>query len=161
MTVPITSTVLTPAGLTRLKAELEDLDGPQRRVIVKKIDEAREEGDLKENGGYHAAREELGKLQGRVAELIQIIRYATVAEVADDSTAGAGKVITMAIGSGEPKQYFLGSKEDAAGDLEILSMLSPMGEAITGRTAGETVSFTTPTGRTIDLTLVAVDPFEG
>ena len=161
MTEPIATTVLTPQGLLRLQAELEDLDGPQRKVIVKKIDEAREEGDLKENGGYHAAREELGRLQGRVDELRQIIRYSEVADVAADGTAGAGTVVTMKIGAGEATKYFLGSKEDAAGDLEILSIASPMGTALTGHKAGEVVTFTTPTNKTIELTLVAVDPFEG
>ncbi len=60
---------LTPAAHERLQAELERLSGPGRVEIAKRIEAAREEGDLRENGGYHAAKEEQGKMEARIRQL--------------------------------------------------------------------------------------------
>jgi len=72
------STWLTQESYDRLSAELEELSGPARVDIAKKIEMAREEGDLKENGGYHAAREELGKIDGRIQQLVDMLERAKV-----------------------------------------------------------------------------------
>ena len=67
---------LTQGAYDRLKAELDELSGPGRTEIAKKIEAAREEGDLKENGGYHAAKEEQGKMEARIRQLTQLLETA-------------------------------------------------------------------------------------
>ena len=73
-----TQTWLTQEAADRLKAELADLEGPKRSEIIKKIEAARAEGDLKENGGYHAAREEQGKIEGRIRQLKHMLEHALI-----------------------------------------------------------------------------------
>src|SRR5689334_25299479 len=86
---------LTQSKYDELTAELEDLRGPGRAEVVEKVSQARDEGDLKENGGYHAAREELGKLDGRIAQLTEMLKNARVGEVpADDGLVEEGMVVT-------------------------------------------------------------------
>ena len=74
----MTGTWLSQDAFDRLQLELAELEGPRRADIVKKIAAAREEGDLKENGGYHAAREEQGKLEGRIRQLKHMLEHAHV-----------------------------------------------------------------------------------
>ena len=78
----------------RLSRELEELSGPGRTEIVKRIEQAREEGDLKENGGYHAAKEEQGKIEARIRQLTQLLRHAEVREsAAADGHVASGTVV--------------------------------------------------------------------
>ena len=77
-------TWLTQEAFDRRTAELEQLTGEARYEIAKKIEAAREEGDLKENGGYHAAKEEQGKIEARIRVLTQLLRHAVVGDVQDD-----------------------------------------------------------------------------
>ena len=86
---------LTQAKYDELRAELEDLRGPARAAVVQRVSEARDEGDLKENGGYHAAREELGKIDGRIAQLTDILERAQVGETPpDDGVVEPGMKVT-------------------------------------------------------------------
>ena len=75
-----TVTWLTQEAYDRLKAEYDYLTGEGRAEIVKRIEAAREEGDLKENGGYHAAKEEQGKREARIRQLRQLLESAQVGE---------------------------------------------------------------------------------
>ena len=86
---------LTQEAFDKKTAELEELRGPVRADIVSRISAARDEGDLKENGGYHAAREELGKLEGRVAQLEQMLEKAEVGQAADDGTISPGFKVSL------------------------------------------------------------------
>lgn len=110
-------TWLTQAAYDQLKAELEHLSGPARAEIVAKIEEARQEGDLKENAGYHAAREDQGKLELRIRQLNQILETAKVGEApADDGVVAPGMVVTIAF-DGDPDDtltFLLGSREGSA-----------------------------------------------
>jgi transcription elongation factor GreA len=152
------STFLTQAAFDRLSAELADLEGPQRAAVVERIETAREEGDLKENGGYHAAKEEQGKLEARIRQLQQLLRSAVVGEAAAfDGTAGPGTVVTVRYAGDEDTEKFLvGSREESAADIDVFSPQSPIGQAVTGRRAGETVSYQTPNGKTISVEIVEV-----
>ena len=92
---PGTATVwLAKSAYDKLAAQLEDMKGPQRQAIVAEISSARDEGDLKENGGYHAARESQGRLEGEIQQLEALLRSADTTEPADDGTVAAGKVVS-------------------------------------------------------------------
>ena len=89
-------TWLTQEAHDRLVDELADREGPRRVEITKRIEAAREEGDLKENGGYHAAKEEQGKNEARIRQLKQLLESAQIGvpDAAEDEVA-AGKVVTI------------------------------------------------------------------
>ena len=155
---------LTQAKYDALHAELEELRGPGRAAVVKKVSDARDEGDLKENGGYHAAREELGKLDGRVAQLLDILQRAQVGETPpDDGVVEPGMVVTYRfVGDDEEEKFLLGAREmKGDDDLEVFSPVSPLGEAINGKKRGETVQYVAPNGKTLKVEIVDAVPYDG
>src|SRR3954454_16372141 len=109
-------TWLTQEAFDRLKAELDHLAGPGRTEISQRIGAARAEGDLKENGGYHAAKEEQGKMEARIRQLTQLLRDAKVGQppTADAGAAGPGMVVTVRFADGEEETFLIGSREEAA-----------------------------------------------
>jgi transcription elongation factor GreA len=132
--------------------------------MAKEINDRREEGDLRENGGYHAAREEQGKQEGRILQLTQMLRDARVGEApTSDGTAGPGMVVTVRFSDDEETETFLiGSREVSdSTDLEVYSARSPLGQALTGAKEGDTVSYNTPTGKTLSVTLISARPYAG
>jgi transcription elongation factor GreA len=155
-------TWLTQEAHDRLKAELEQLLNVERQAIAKKIQEAREEGDLKENGGYHAAKDQQGIIEARIARINQILANSVVGESQEASDKVAqGMVITIELGE-KKMEFLLGSAEMAENtDLTVYSPDSPMGNAIMGAKIGETVSYTAPTGKVLTVKIVSVKHFEG
>ena len=156
-----TVTWLTQEAYDRLSKELEQLIA-NRQAIAKEINARREEGDLRENGGYQAAREEQGKQEGRIRQLQELLRDAKVGEATTShGTAGPGMVVTVRFaGDDETETFLIGSREEAATvDIEVYSAASPLGKALTGAREGDTVSYETPTGKTLELTLVSASPF--
>jgi transcription elongation factor GreA len=155
-------TWLTQEAFDRLKAELEQLLNVERQAIAKKIQEAREEGDLKENGGYHAAKDQQGIIEARIARINQILANSVVGESQEASDKVAqGMVITIELGE-KKMEFLLGSAEMAENtELTVYSPDSPMGNAIMGAKIGETVSYTAPTGKLLTVKIVAVSHFEG
>jgi transcription elongation factor GreA len=155
-------TWLTQDAYDRLKAELDHLSGEGRAEIARRIDAARQEGDLKENGGYHAAKDEQGKQEARIRQLTELLRHAKVGEApADDGIVEPGMVVKARIG-GRAMTFLLGSREGAAGsDLEVFSERSPLGAAINGKKAGDTVAYTAPNGKDVDVEIVSAKPFSG
>ncbi len=153
---------LTQEAHDRLKAELDQLTGKGRIEIARKIEEAREEGDLKENGGYHAAREEQGKMEARIRQLTQLLQTATIGETpADDGVVEPGMLVTVEI-FGDEETFLLGNREIADGsDLQVFSEKSPMGAAVNGKTVGEATSYVAPTGQIIDVKIIAAKPYTG
>src|SRR3954469_16262655 len=148
MSDPVVTTWLTQEAFDRLSAELDELTGPGRSDIAKKIEAAREEGDLKENGGYHAAKEEQGKMEPRIRQLRQLIENAQVgdAPLSSDGSISPGQVVTVEF-AGEELVFLLGSREVAGDtDLDVYSEKSPLGSAILGLKPGESTSFTAPNG---------------
>jgi transcription elongation factor GreA len=155
---------LTQGAYDRLRAELDELSGPGRTEIAKKIEAAREEGDLKENGGYHAAKEEQGKMEARIRQLTQLLRDARVGEppAAQEGVAGPGMVVTVKFAGGDDETFLIGSREEAAhSDIDVYSAQSPLGQALTGRRPGESVTYTAPTGRDITVDLLDTKPYTG
>ena len=155
-----TVTWLTQEAYDRLSAELDQLSGEGRTEIAKKIEAAREEGDLKENGGYHAAREEQGKIEARIRQLTELLRTAVVGEAPVASgTVAPGTLVTATI-LGDETTFLLGSREIAGDtDLDVYSEQSPLGVAIMGLSVGDETSYTAPNGRSIAVTVVAVETY--
>jgi transcription elongation factor GreA len=152
---------LTQEAYDRLKAELDQLSGEGRIEIARKIEEAREEGDLKENGGYHAAREEQGKMEARIRQLTELLHNATIGETpADDGIVEPGMVVTVEM-FGDEETFLLGNREIADGDLQVFSEKSPMGGAVNGKSVGDTTSYEAPTGKTIEVKILDAKPYTG
>jgi transcription elongation factor GreA len=120
---------LTQEAADRLSAELASLETTGRSEIIKKIESARSEGDLKENGGYHAAREEQGKIEARIRQL----RYMM--------------------------EFLLGSREISSGDLDVYSEKSPLGAAVMGAKIGDTKSYNAPNGKTISVKILKAEVY--
>ena len=156
-------TWLTQDAYDRLKAELDQLSGAGRVELARKIEAAREEGDLRENGGYHAAKEEQGKLEARIRQLTQLLSDAKVGEAPpDDGIAEPGMVVEVRYDDGEQERFLIGSREDNPGkDLEVYSAQSPLGLALTGAKVGDTVSYTLPNGKQMRVELVSAAPYAG
>jgi transcription elongation factor GreA len=157
-------TWLTQEAHDRLRAELDHLTGPGRTELAKKIEAARAEGDLRENGGYHAAKEEQGKQEARIRQLTRLLREARVGEAPQTSgAAGPGMLVTVRFGDqGTATETFLiGSREAHVSDLEIYSPQSPLGKALTGRAPGDRVEYQLPSGATMAVELLEVRPYTG
>ena len=148
-------TWLTKEAHERLTKELEHLQGPGRAEIAERIDAAREEGDLKENGGYHAARDEQGQMEARIRQLEELLRNAEVGEAdADDKIAGPGKLIVVEM-NGRTMEFLLGSREIISEEdkVEVCSEQSPLGKAVNGAKVGDDVEYEAPNGRKITVTV--------
>jgi len=155
-------TWLTQEAYDRLSAELEDAKGPRRADIVAKIEAARDEGDLKENGGYHAAKDEQGKLEARIRQLTQLLRDATVGDApTTPGVAGPGMVVEVRFaGDTGTERFLIGSREDNRHeDVEVYSAQSPLGLALTGAKLGDTVTYTLPNGKDMQVELVTAEPY--
>jgi len=156
---------LTQEAYDRLSRELQELIA-NRPVMAQEINARREEGDLKENGGYHAAREEQGKQEGRIMQLTKLLREAKVGEApTSEGTAGPGMVVTVRFGDAdddEVETFLIGSREEVGTtDLDVYSSASPLGQALTGAKEGDEVSYSTPTGKTLTVTLLTAKPYRG
>jgi transcription elongation factor GreA len=156
-------TWLTQEAYDRLKAELEHLSGPGRIEIAEKIEAAREEGDLKENGGYHAAKEEQGKIEARIVQLNSILRNARVGEAPrKPGVVGPGMTVTIKFeGDDEEVTFLLASREESGAPIDVYSPRSPLGSAINGKKIGESASYTLPNGRSLAVEIIEAVPYGG
>jgi len=138
----------------RLSAELEHLTTTGRIDIARKIEVAREMGDLSENGDYHAAKEEQGKMEARIGHLNALLENAVIIEALDTSEVRSGCVVTITYeGDDEEERYLIGMIEEQRPGLDVISPTSPLGSALLGAAAGTTVSFTAPTGAELRVTV--------
>ena len=155
-------TWLTQEAYDRLAAELEELSTTGREEIAKRIEAAREEGDLKENGGYHAAKDEQGKQEARIRQLTELLKQAHVGEApASKGVVESGTVITARI-AGDETTFLIGSREIAGdSELSVYSEQSPLGAAIIGLKEGDATSYTAPNGREIAVEVVKVETWGG
>jgi len=158
---------LTQDGYDQLKSELEHLKGPARAEITQRISEARDEGDLKENGGYHAAKDEQGKIEARIRQLEDMLRRARVGETpkAGGKIEPGMKVSITFAGDDDVETFLLGSREllalDASVDIDVYSPQSPLGAAILGKKKGDKASYEAPNGKDVTVEIVAAEPFTG
>ncbi|WP_190264679.1 transcription elongation factor GreA [Glutamicibacter nicotianae] len=152
---------LTQEAYDRLQDELTFLSGPGRAEIVARIEQARSEGDLKENGGYHAAREEQGKAEARILYLKDLLRRADVGEApADDGVVEPGMLVVANI-AGDETTFLFGSREVAGDtDLEVYSEQSPIGVAMHGAKVGDKLSYLAPNGRDIKVEIISAKPYQ-
>ena len=153
-------TWLTQEAFDRLSAELEHLSGAGRTEIAKRIEIARDEGDLKENGGYHAAKEEQGKIEARIRVLTTLLRNAEVGEApVSHGVVEPGTVVTADI-AGDETKFLIGNREIAGdSDLDVYSEKSPLGMAIIGLKVGDSVSYAAPNGRQIPVEIKGVETY--
>jgi len=150
------ATWLTQEAYDRLADELEQLLAVARAEIAKRIQEAREEGDLKENGGYHAAKEEQGKIESRINRLEEILATAQVGEAPRaHGVVQQGLVISVEL-NGSEKKFLLGSAEINDEEIEVYSPDSPIGSAIMGKKIGEQLDVHLPNGKTIQVKILDV-----
>ena len=156
---------LTPEARDKLQEELDHLRGPVRDEIIARISAAREEGDLRENGGYHAAREEQGKAEARIRQLEDMLRSARVGETpSEHGVVAPGMVVTIRFaGDDDTETFLLGAREMAGGDsgLQVYSPQSPMGAALVGHAAGAEVDYVAPNGKTLKVEIVDAKPYSG
>jgi len=140
--------ILTPEGLTNLKAELEHMSTVRRREVAARIKEAREFGDITENAEYDDAKNEQAMLEARIAQLEEKLRSATVIDASDldTDTVRVGTTVHVVDAAGAKLKYtIVGSAEARPAEMK-LSNESPVGKALVGRRKGEEVVFSTPKG---------------
>lgn len=154
---------LSQAAYDRLSEELSDLTTRGRIDIARKIEAARELGDLSENGDYQSAKEEQGKMEGRIIHLTKILADAEIIDGAEGVDSASE---TVSLGSyveitwedrsrSKPERYLVGSIEEKPEDVIVVSPGSPMGKALLGAAAGDKVKFESPRG-TLEVTVVSV-----
>jgi transcription elongation factor GreA len=142
----------------RLSEELAERSGPTRRQISELIERAREMGDLKENGDYHAAKNEQGFNEARVRQLEAMLKTAVVVESTSADKVEAGTVVEVRMeGDDETSTYLIGSIEERGTGYDVVSPGSPLGKALLGHAAGETVTYEAPAG-SFEVEIIAVRP---
>lgn len=151
-------TWLTQDAFDRLKAELEDRTGPQRVEITKRIELARQEGDLSENAGYHAAREAQGMNEARIRHLAHFLEHAEIgAPEVEDGVAAVGRIVIVEFDDGEQEKFLLGSRVESAPEgAEVLSPSSPLGAAVIGKRVGDDVTYALANGRSVTVTIADI-----
>jgi len=156
-------TWLTQEAYDRLKAELDYLAGPGRTDIANKIEAARAEGDLRENGGYHAAKDEQGQMEARIITLQHILETARVgAPPRTDGVVGPGMTVTVRFVKDEDEVTFLlASREESGSPIDVYSPRSPLGAAIMGKKVGETATYSLPNGRATTVEILDAVPYVG
>ncbi|HBW21375.1 MAG TPA: transcription elongation factor GreA [Actinobacteria bacterium] len=158
-----TVTWLTQDAYDRLKAELDHLSGAGRIEIAKKIEAARDEGDLKENGGYHAAKDQQGMQEARIRQLTHILENAHVGEPPrTEGVVGPGMTVTIRFaGDDDEVTFLLASREEVGTPIDVYSPKSPLGSAITGKKVGETATYNMPNGRAATVEILEAVPYGG
>lgn len=143
-------TQLTQDTFDRLQLELADLTSRGRIEIAAAIESARALGDLKENGDYHAAKDAQGKMESRIRQLEHLLKNAIISDASGEVTeVTTGTVVTLRYegdDEDDTSAFFVGSIEERQGDLDVVSPGSPLGQALLGHKAGETVEYAAPGG---------------
>lgn len=154
---------LSQEAYDRLVTELSTRETETRDEISRKIEAARAEGDLKENGGYHAAKEDQGHNEARIRQLKALLETAKVgvAPEAAEGKAAQGSLVTVRFdGDSETEQYLLASREEAQhAEVEVLSPSSPMGQALLGKSSGDSATYALPNGREVTVKIEGVEVY--
>lgn len=155
------TTWLTQTQYDALSEELLQRTEEERPRIARLIDAARQEGDLSENGGYQAAREEQSLNETRILQLEDLLHDAVVGNVSDSGKVEPGTVVTAEIG-GQKQEFLLGSRDAGEGlGIRVYSPSAPLGQAILGTKAGDKVEYEAPNGSTIEVKILEVKPYTG
>lgn len=154
------TTFLTPDAHRRLTAELEELKGPKRIEISDRIAEARSHGDIRENADYHAAKDEQGLMEARIAHLERVLRDARVREVRDTGRVEIGSMVGVVDSDGVEMEFLLAPAENRGSARMVVSPTSPLGAAVLSKTPGDVVAYDAPGGR-FEWRVTSVRPFTG
>ena len=148
---------LSQAAYDRLRAELDELTGEGRIDIARKIEAARALGDLSENGDYHAAKDQQGKMEARIRQIQGTLQDAVVVEAGPgDGTVGVGSIVGVDFGGGDVEKYLVGHIEERHDTYDVLSPESPLGSSLMGKKPGDKASYEV-NGSSIDVTIASVD----
>ena len=154
---------LSKGAFDKLTAELEYLKGPRRQEILAEISSARDEGDLKENGGYHAAREDQGKNEGQIRLLEEVLLHAQSDVPDDDDVVAVGKVVSYRFqgdDDADAETFLLGARENEDYvDVPVFSPQAPLGAALLGSRRGDIVAFEAPNGKTLQVEVLSAKPY--
>ncbi len=142
---------LSASAYERLKAEFDDLTTRGRIDVANKIERAREEGDLKENAGYHAAKDEQGHMEGRIRQLEHLLENA---EIVDGSMVYT--VVYEGDDEDDAERYLIGNMEEQIDGADVISASSPLGHALDGADVGATITYEAPNG-TLTVTVLRVE----
>lgn len=148
----MSSTKLSKSAYDRLTAELEDLSTRGRIEVAEKIERAREEGDLRENAGYHAAKDEQGHMEGRIRQLEYVLENA---EIVEDQF-----VYTVLYDGDSPQmaeRYVVGHPEEEIEGADVVSPSSPLGAALQGAGEGQQITYQAPNGE-LTVHVLKVEP---
>ena len=148
---------LSQKAYDRLKAEHDELTTVGRVDIARKIEAARELGDLKENGDYHAAKDHQGHMEARIRQLASMIENCEIVDTTDGDIVDPGSVVQLRYeGDDDVETYFYGSVEERGVEHDIISARSPLGQAIVGKKVGDTVEYESPTGAMLSVEIVSI-----
>jgi transcription elongation factor GreA len=142
---------LSRAAYDKLKAEFDDLTSRGRIEVAEKIERAREEGDLKENAGYHAAKDEQGHMEGRIRQLEHLLENA---EIVEDQYVYT--IVYEGDSDDMAERYVVGHLEEEVDGADVISPSSPLGAALQGASAGQTVTYEAPNG-SLTVTVLGVE----
>ncbi len=140
---------LSPEAYDRLRAELDDLTTRGRIEVAEKIERAREQGDLSENGDYHAAKDEQGHMEGRIRQLEALLENVEIIDKPAEGVVGPGSIVTIVYegdSDEDAERYLVGHIEERRDGLDVISPTAPLGAALLGARSGDTVSFEAPNG---------------
>lgn len=154
------TTWLTPAAHAKLRDELEHLTTEGRRAIEKRIAEARDHGDLRENAEYDTAKNDQGLMEARIRQIKHILENSEVREAEDSGRVEVGTIATVVDEDGDEMDYFIASAENKVPGMILASPTSPVGSALLGSTPGDQVSYEAP-GGTFQMTVKSIRVFEG
>jgi len=151
------ATQLSSEAHARLSAELEDLTVRGRVEIANRIEEARALGDLKENGEYHAAKDEQGKMELRIRQLKAMLDDVAIIQAGSASdTVQVGATVTLDFGDGDTDRYLVGNIEEKVDGVEIVSPDAPLGKALLERAVGDSVTYEV-NGKALTVKLVGIE----
>ena len=146
--------LVTKAGLSQLQKELADLQAKRPRLIDR-LSMARSMGDLSENSDYHSAKDEVAFVDGRIAELEDLLKNAKVVEPTSSDVVDFGHSVTVQVNGNKAVFHIVGEWE-ANPTLKKISHSSPLGQALMGRRAGEKVEVAAPVGKVV-YTVVSIE----
>jgi len=137
---------LSKSTFDRIKAEFDDLTTRGRIEVAYKIERARELGDLKENGDYHAAKDEQGHMEGRIRQIESILEDVEVVTAPADGVVGLGSVVAIVFegdSDSDAESYLIGHVEEKPENdsVSVMSPSSPLGSALLGAKEGDVVTY--------------------
>lgn len=147
---------LTAEGREKLQRELEEREGARNDEIIESLKEARGFGDLSENAEFDAAKEEQAKNAARINEIRQILAVAKIVDSADIVSVSIGSVVELEDARGKRSTFSIVGTTEIDSLNHRISNESPAGAAMIGHVVGDTISFTTPTGKVREYTIVNI-----